>query len=200
MSTHISTDITKLETSAQQEQGGSELAKCTLCTASYTDGRELAGHVKRNHNLYACEICLETFKSLRDVIKHQPIHRNSDGTYSCDKCGERFQTRQQLRHHLMNGLANDNEFKCWTCHEEFSDKQTFVEHEITPSSEVPLEVKTEVSTETFDVAENCVLCAIGFSTEQELKEHIQESHKCDTHDKPVVILPEKEEMEIVDHL
>ena len=191
-SKHKTSNLVKHEPSYDgKAQDDSRIFKCTLCAISCPDREELVSHVRKNHNRQPCEICNKIFKSLSEVIKHRAVHRNLDGTYKCDRCSEPFQSWQNLSDHLLTAHINESRIKC-----EIGDEQSLVEPDINPESDVdvPFAFEAESGMEISDVAESCDLCAMGFLTAEDLKQHIENAHSSDTLVKPIVILPESEDL------
>ena len=98
--------------------------RCSKCNSGqFTSIKQLEDHVRKEHALFFCEICLNNLKLFPDeqklytrqeLVRHRregdPDDKSYKGHPSCEFCGDRYFDKDELFFHLKN-----NHFWCHFC-------------------------------------------------------------------------------------
>lgn len=109
-----------------------DIFTCTLCGKKFTRKAYLQKHIKRFHQKtnkeegkeIICEICAETFKSVKVLRSH--ILSHADPKYECNICYKKFHKPYVYQNHLQSHGAPN--FACEYCYKKFKTKKGLVTH------------------------------------------------------------------------
>ncbi|ERL90365.1 hypothetical protein D910_07714 [Dendroctonus ponderosae] len=129
--------------------------------------RHIAWHkVKRKTQLYSCEKCDKTFRSLQYLKLHrEKVHENKGIQYPCDVCGKRFSTKYRAEYHKKTIHLKDFNVHCEQCGRGFLYLTELTTH-------VRRVHDKEVNIFYCTVAN----CRRGFRSNAALKYHLQTEH------------------------
>ncbi|XP_013143878.1 PREDICTED: gastrula zinc finger protein XlCGF26.1-like [Papilio polytes] len=117
---------------------------------------------------YSCDVCGDTFQSMRALMHHTRFHIKSNGiTFICAICGNKFNTNDELINHKLFHNSEDHSFNCKKCKKSFTDHHNYMQHNA-----------KHVDTGIY----KCIECSYTFNLRKSYKNHITthylRHHKC----------------------
>ncbi|GAB0097570.1 hypothetical protein DMENIID0001_132220 [Sergentomyia squamirostris] len=95
--------------------------KCHICGRTFREVRTLNLHLPMHDEgkRYKCNICQREFKRAQDMRRHKESHR-SEAHFNCQQCWRSFKGEYQLQVHVRN--VHSGECSCPICGEVVSSK------------------------------------------------------------------------------
>ena len=130
--------------------------KCTLCTFTTINSKQLKRHEWRSHSQWRCSMCTHTSTTLEGKQEHLKFHREELDRilHRCDCCQKTFKNKEDVIKHKRT------ECVCQDCKKRYTETETVKEQvkEVHEAKEAPKEAPKEVQEEWKEV-----LCRNGSS-------------------------------------
>lgn len=130
-----------------------------------------------NKNFFECDFCDKTFKNHSTMLIHRRVH-TGEMPFKCKFCERCFKQNAHLEVHLRTHTG-ETPFHCRFCEKSFTQKSNRNRHERTHLVNTETDenqLADGAGIASFEEDLRCHLCSIDFSTEDDLKEHLQ-THK-----------------------
>lgn len=114
--------------------------KCDICQRFIKIG-SINSHKTQFHGKdqkIQCEICLQTFKSIKRLQSHKLVH---DKRIGCEICGKKYQSTRRLNEHKKKVHENLKRFGCEICGKKFNQKVHMQNHQKTHDKNRPKPLK-----------------------------------------------------------
>nr|XP_006822223.1 PREDICTED: transcription factor E4F1-like [Saccoglossus kowalevskii] len=114
--------------SSDNNSGEQQLGlKCADCERTFRHEEALDKHRRVNHQIYSCEKCNITLKSISAVKAHVKSHSPSGKPFVCGTCNKSFKLEAILKAHLKvhSGIRD---YKCPECGDSFKTKGSLDRH------------------------------------------------------------------------
>ena len=130
---------------------------CQFCSAKFDKEASLYGHMNTHKEvLFTCQLCPQTFSSLKLYRKHGREHTGSTHPFQCKDCGFKFDRHSQLKYHVDKKHNNVVKFKCDIC-----DKGFYKESDLRSHLDVHTGTKKHI----------CDICSKSFGHISNLNRH-----------------------------
>ena len=184
----------QLTTSSLNKGFKTKLYKCMECDYKCKNSYSLTRHARRHHNApgFKCDVCdkVETEKS--KLLLHVQVEHNGK-RWICEDCGKQYKSRAALNIHQRVTHTNSALFKCTVCSKTFMSKDIYLghlsKHEGTKSyscsscgkeyrykNNLILHQSSCCGVKDKTGSKICNFCGLQFSTEKDMKCHINGKH------------------------
>ena len=107
--------------------------KCEYCEMDFNCSTTLFRHQSRIHGKrrsieeFTCDICLETFATMRYVTEHKKLIHEGIKEHSCDLCEKLFSTKKSLKIHKI-AIHEFLSIPCGNCGKQFKTQKDLRRH------------------------------------------------------------------------
>lgn len=137
---------------------------CEECQRPFQHLDYLNCHIRRKHSKvkpYACTYCKKSFAFHHDLNLHLTVHTGNK-KHVCVICEASFTKAWSLKQHMVQHEVNPAQLNCPACSFETISKAQLDKH---------------LETHGDTICYLCEDCNLEFKNEEELKQHIEESHQ-----------------------
>ena len=171
---------------------------CSICeqmhpTKNFISYYKTCGKMKEKPNIFVCEVCKDSYSSVKHYVKHMSTHhpkvlelpcslcqnhhpiityvdsykecvKKQGPTFECDQCGKMFRFKHQLKDHYNGNHSHEQKIECNECDFKTYNRHTFAGH---------IKIHKRLNGETVFC---CHVCAKTFSSNLILQRHIKRIH------------------------
>jgi uncharacterized Zn-finger protein len=147
---------------------------CVICSSTFDNYEQLFVHMRNHkdaeetqHQGIACQLCLKTFFSVKNIMRHAKTHEENS-THQCIHCGKKYGYGEDFVDHMLKHEDNKM-FKCDLCNKSFVKLHKLRQHMISHSDNAKPYL--------------CPQCGKAFAEIDYLKRHLMrhtgiKPHKC----------------------
>ena len=134
------------------------LFQCNLCEKRFSSKEYLSRHKSENHKLSTnqCRTCLNIFKTIIELKRHEKSHKASQKEFKCQVCGKINEKKSNHERHLLLHDKSKH-FQCDICTMQFTLKQHLERHKMTHDKKVCV---------------FCPKCHRSFGRKENMKRHL----------------------------
>lgn len=102
--------------------------ECDRCERHFSTYDAMFQHMEsKNHFLYECQQCQETWPDKRQLKEHEANDHRPTLDYECDTCGRGFRTHDAMSQHMES--KNHFSYQCRRCYQTWPSEEERKEHE-----------------------------------------------------------------------